>query len=75
MQYMFYVLTGRSELLQGQLESARQDIDDKRLLLVESERAAVRQVMIEQRSHFCQLVCHLKPVLVCIYSSTIYYCL
>ena len=63
--YSYYsvMITGKSDI-QGQLNTALQDITDKYLLLEETEKNAVRQALIEQRSHFCQFLYNFKPVVV-----------
>ncbi|KAF7652203.1 hypothetical protein LDENG_00099660 [Lucifuga dentata] len=52
---------GRGDI-QPQLDSAMQDISDKYLLLEETEKQAVRKVLVEERSRFCCFVSMLKPV-------------
>ena len=59
-----HIITGKSDI-QGQLNTALQEITDKYLLLEETEKNAVRQALIEQRSHFCQFLYNFKPVIVC----------
>ncbi|XP_069776986.1 protein MTSS 1-like isoform X2 [Narcine bancroftii] len=48
--------------IQPQLDSALQDVNDKYLLLEETEKQAVRRALIEERSRFCALVSMLRPV-------------
>ncbi|XP_038666123.1 protein MTSS 1-like isoform X15 [Scyliorhinus canicula] len=48
--------------IQPQLESALQDVNDKYLLLEETEKQAVRRALIEERSRFCAFVSMLRPV-------------
>ncbi|XP_067131088.1 serine-rich adhesin for platelets-like isoform X2 [Centruroides vittatus] len=45
------------------LNSALQDVNDKYLLLEETEKQAVRKVLIEERSRFCHLVTFIEPVI------------
>ncbi|XP_034748688.1 protein MTSS 1-like [Etheostoma cragini] len=52
---------GRGDL-QPQLDSAKQDVSDKYLLLEETEKQAVRKALVEERSRFCCFVSMLKPV-------------
>ncbi|XP_074468567.1 protein MTSS 1-like isoform X4 [Sebastes fasciatus] len=52
---------GRGDL-QPQLDSAMQDVNDKYLLLEETEKQAVRKALVEERSRFCCFVSMLKPV-------------
>uniref|UniRef100_A0A665UK33 Protein MTSS 1-like n=1 Tax=Echeneis naucrates TaxID=173247 RepID=A0A665UK33_ECHNA len=52
---------GRGDL-QPQLDSAMQDVSDKYLLLEETEKQAVRKVLVEERSRFCCFVSMLRPV-------------
>ncbi|XP_013881272.1 metastasis suppressor protein 1 [Austrofundulus limnaeus] len=52
---------GRGDL-QPQLDSAMQDVSDKYLLLEETEKQAVRRVLVEERSRFCCFVAMLRPV-------------
>ncbi|XP_042187900.1 protein MTSS 1 isoform X5 [Callorhinchus milii] len=48
--------------IQPQLDSALQDVNDKYLLLEETEKQAVRRALIEERSRFCSFVSMLRPV-------------
>lgn len=50
--------------LQRTLDCALQDVNDKFLLLEETEKQAVRTALIEERSRFCLFVTCLKPVVV-----------
>ncbi|XP_062301651.1 protein MTSS 1-like isoform X4 [Osmerus eperlanus] len=52
---------GRGDV-QPQLDSARQDVSDKCLLLEETEKQALRKALVEERSRFCSFVSMLKPV-------------
>ncbi|XP_061753310.1 protein MTSS 1-like isoform X1 [Nerophis ophidion] len=52
---------GRGDL-QPQLDSAKQDVSDKYLLLEEAEKQAVRRALVEERGRFCCLVSMLRPV-------------
>ncbi|XP_062848688.1 protein MTSS 1-like isoform X2 [Trichomycterus rosablanca] len=52
---------GRGDI-QPQLDSAVQDVTDKYLLLEETEKQAVRKVLIEERARFCSFVSMLRPV-------------
>ncbi|KAK5883150.1 hypothetical protein CesoFtcFv8_019510 [Champsocephalus esox] len=52
---------GRGDL-QPQLDSAMQEVNDKYLLLEETEKQAVRKALVEERSRFCCFVTMLKPV-------------
>ncbi|XP_066540231.1 protein MTSS 1-like isoform X4 [Hoplias malabaricus] len=52
---------GRGDI-QPQLDSAVQDVNDKYLLLEETEKQAVRKALIEERSRFCTFVSMLRPV-------------
>ncbi|KAA0702931.1 Metastasis suppressor protein 1 [Triplophysa tibetana] len=52
---------GRGDI-QPQLDSAMQDVSDKYILLEETEKQAVRKVLIEERGRFCGFVSMLKPV-------------
>ncbi|UYV76147.1 hypothetical protein LAZ67_13002856 [Cordylochernes scorpioides] len=49
---------------QRTLDSALQDVNDRYLLLEESERQAVRKALIEERSRFCYFVSFITPVVV-----------
>ncbi|XP_064409988.1 protein MTSS 1 isoform X7 [Latimeria chalumnae] len=53
---------GRGDI-QPQLDSALQDVNDKYLLLEETEKQAVRKALIEERGRFCTFVSLLRPVL------------
>uniref|UniRef100_A0A8C5PUQ8 IMD domain-containing protein n=1 Tax=Leptobrachium leishanense TaxID=445787 RepID=A0A8C5PUQ8_9ANUR len=46
-----------------QLDSVLQDVNDKYLLLEETEKRAVYRALVEERSRFCMFVSFLKPVL------------
>ncbi|XP_064194767.1 protein MTSS 1-like isoform X5 [Anguilla rostrata] len=52
---------GRGDI-QPQLDSAMQDVNDKYLLLEETEKQAVRRALIEERARFCAFVSMLRPV-------------
>ncbi|XP_056154025.1 protein MTSS 1-like [Lampris incognitus] len=52
---------GRGDI-QPQLDSAMQDVSDKYILLEETEKQAVRRVLVEERSRFCCFVSMLRPV-------------
>uniref|UniRef100_A0AAY5F6J4 IMD domain-containing protein n=1 Tax=Electrophorus electricus TaxID=8005 RepID=A0AAY5F6J4_ELEEL len=52
---------GRGDI-QPQLDSAVQDVNDKYLLLEETEKQAVRRVLVEERARFCGFVSMLRPV-------------
>jgi len=47
------------------LDSAMQEVQDKYLLLEETEKSAVRNALIEERSRFCVFVSCLRPFVVC----------
>ncbi|XP_030074874.1 protein MTSS 1 isoform X6 [Microcaecilia unicolor] len=53
---------GRGDI-QPQLDNALQDVNDKYLLLEETEKQAVRKALIEERSRFCTFVSMLRPVI------------
>ncbi|XP_075681867.1 protein MTSS 1 isoform X4 [Rhinoderma darwinii] len=53
---------GRGDI-QPQLDSALQDVNDKYLLLEETEKQAVRKALIEERSRFCSFISMLRPVI------------
>ncbi|KAM4027628.1 protein MTSS 1 isoform 2-T2 [Anomaloglossus baeobatrachus] len=53
---------GRGDV-QPQLDSALQDVNDKYLLLEETEKQAVRKALIEERSRFCSFISMLRPVI------------
>ncbi|XP_031759332.1 protein MTSS 1 isoform X3 [Xenopus tropicalis] len=53
---------GRGDI-QPQLDSAMQDVNDKYLLLEETEKQAVRKALIEERSRFCSFISMLRPVI------------
>nr|XP_033788766.1 protein MTSS 1 isoform X6 [Geotrypetes seraphini] len=53
---------GRGDF-QPQLDNALQDVNDKYLLLEETEKQAVRKALIEERSRFCTFVSMLRPVI------------
>ncbi|KAM6214878.1 protein MTSS 1 isoform 6-T6 [Rhynchocyon petersi] len=53
---------GRGDI-QPQLDSALQDVNDKYLLLEETEKQAVRRALIEERGRFCTFISMLRPVI------------
>ncbi|KFU84079.1 Metastasis suppressor protein 1, partial [Chaetura pelagica] len=57
-----FLLTGRGDI-QPQLDSALQDVNDKYLLLEETEKQAVRKALIEERGRFCTFISMLRPVI------------
>ncbi|KAM4033833.1 protein MTSS 1-like isoform 2-T2 [Anomaloglossus baeobatrachus] len=46
-----------------QLDSVLQDVNDKYMLLEETEKRAVYRALVEERGRFCMFVSFLKPVL------------
>ncbi|XP_069113554.1 protein MTSS 2-like isoform X2 [Argopecten irradians] len=52
--------TGKSDM-QMKLDSAMQDVNDKYLLLEETEKNAVRTALIEERGRFCLFISCLRP--------------
>ncbi|XP_041124021.1 protein MTSS 2 isoform X2 [Polyodon spathula] len=48
--------------LQPQLDSALQDVNDMYLLLEETEKQAVRRVLVEERGRFCTFIGFLQPI-------------
>ncbi len=58
-----FVLAGKSGI-QNQLDSAMQEVTAKYLLLEETEKSAVRNALIQERSRFCLFISCLKPVVV-----------
>uniref|UniRef100_A0A8C0MVK5 MTSS I-BAR domain containing 1 n=1 Tax=Canis lupus familiaris TaxID=9615 RepID=A0A8C0MVK5_CANLF len=55
-------VAGRGDI-QPQLDSALQDVNDKYLLLEETEKQAVRKALIEERGRFCTFISMLRPVI------------
>ncbi|NXC14652.1 MTSS1 protein, partial [Corythaeola cristata] len=53
---------GRGDI-QPQLDSALQDVNDKYLLLEETEKQAVRKALIEERGRLCAFISMLRPVI------------
>lgn len=60
-------ILGKSDI-QSRLESALQDVNDKYLVLEETEKNAVRTALIEERSRFCMFVTCFKPFVVSFFS-------
>ncbi|XP_041124024.1 protein MTSS 2 isoform X5 [Polyodon spathula] len=54
-------LLGKGDL-QPQLDSALQDVNDMYLLLEETEKQAVRRVLVEERGRFCTFIGFLQPI-------------
>lgn len=50
--------------LQRRVEASLMDVNERRQLLEEAEKRAVRAALVEERSRFCLLVAFLKPVVV-----------
>lgn len=50
--------------LQRRVESCMQDVNERRFVLEETEKKAVRAALIEERSRFCVFVAFMKPVVV-----------
>lgn len=50
--------------LQKRFECGLQDVTERRQLLEETEKHAVRAALLEERSRFCTFVGFLKPVVV-----------
>lgn len=50
--------------LQRRVECSLQDVTERRHILEETEKKAVRAALIEERSRFCIFVAFLKPVVV-----------
>lgn len=55
---------GTGSDLQRRLECNLQDVTERRQLLEETEKQAVRAALVEERSRFCLFVGFLKPVVV-----------
>ncbi|KAG8287164.1 hypothetical protein J6590_044788 [Homalodisca vitripennis] len=53
---------GKGGELQRKVESCLQDVTERRYILEETEKRAVRAALIEERSRFCVFVAFLKPV-------------
>ncbi|XP_049830429.1 protein MTSS 2 isoform X4 [Schistocerca gregaria] len=53
---------GKNGELQRRVESCLQDVNERRQLLEETEKKAVREALVEERSRYCLLVAFLKPV-------------
>ena len=61
----FIIVAGKpGHDLKGRLDSAMQDVSDKYILLEETEKAAVKNALIEERGRFCVLINCLQPVVV-----------
>ena len=50
--------------MQNKLDSAMHDVNDKYVLLEETEKHAVRNALIEERSRFCLFISCIKPFVV-----------
>lgn len=61
--FIFCLFSGKSDI-QSKLENALQDVNDKYLILEETEKNAVRTALIEERSRFCMFVTCFKPFVV-----------
>lgn len=53
--------------LQKRFECGLQDVTERRQLLEETEKHAVKAALIEERGRFCTFVSFLKPVVVSVY--------
>lgn len=47
------------------LDSALEGVTDKFKALEHSEKSYVRKAMLEERRHYCDFICCLRPVVVC----------
>lgn len=54
--------------VQKRFECSLQDVTERRQLLEETEKHAVRAALIEERSRFCCFVNLLKPVVVSVFN-------
>lgn len=50
--------------MQRMLESATHEVNDRYMGLLDIEKQAVRQAMVEQRGQYCLFVSWFKPVMV-----------
>lgn len=65
----------KSGELQRRVETSLQDVTERRHILEETEKKAVRAALIEERSRFCLLVAFLKPVVViCVLYNFFVFC-
>lgn len=48
------------------LQKALQDVSEKKSVLEETEKKAIREALVEERSRYCLFVTFLKPVVVSI---------
>lgn len=55
---------GAGSDLQKRFECGLQDVTERRQLLEETEKHAVKAALIEERGRFCTFVSFLKPVVV-----------
>jgi hypothetical protein len=55
---------GKNVELQRRMETSLQDVTERRHLLEETEKKAVKLALVEERSRFCLFVAFLKPVVV-----------
>ena len=46
------------------LETAMQGVNDRYTQLEEVEKTYVRKALIEERKHYCEFICCLRPVVV-----------
>ncbi|KDR12237.1 hypothetical protein L798_13845, partial [Zootermopsis nevadensis] len=53
---------GKNWELQRRVETSQQDVTERRHILEETEKQAVRAALVEERSRFCLFVAFLKPV-------------
>lgn len=56
------------------LQKALQDVSEKKSVLEETEKKAVREALIEERSRYCLFVTFLKPVVVSTSGYWLFYC-
>lgn len=61
--YEFVYAQGKGDARE-KLETAMQGVTDKYVVLEEVEKSYVRKALIEERKHYCDFVCCLRPVVV-----------
>ena len=59
---IFYQI-GKGEARE-KLETAMQGVNDRYTQLEEVEKTYVRKALIEERKHYCEFICCLRPVVV-----------
>ena len=62
--FQHFVAGSKPDLLQSQLSSGRNDVNERFAILEETEKSALRNLLVEERSRICFFANCLSPVMV-----------